>query len=44
MKKLQKKHNNGFTLLEAIIESRGYNTCNLSAPSVVERGIRVFKY
>jgi hypothetical protein len=27
-----------------IIEARGYNTCNLSAPSVVERGIRVIKY
>jgi len=29
---------------QTIIETRGYNTCDTSAPSVVERGIRVQKY
>ncbi|MEX0910036.1 MAG: pilus assembly PilX N-terminal domain-containing protein [Candidatus Paceibacterota bacterium] len=27
-----------------IIETRGYNTCNEDAPSIVERGIRIYKY
>ena len=29
---------------QTIIETRGYNTCDMSAPAIVERGIRIQKY